>query len=84
VFVPSSVAFILRHQPVLKCRNLRVDHAVEIQLATPSKGDMFRCVRQRFWMPRVFECCQQDEQRRRGLVTGPADQLRQCLDLFFA
>src|SRR5688500_7485306 len=41
VYLRSSVAFRLCHQPVLKYCNLRVNHAVEVQLAAASEGRCF-------------------------------------------
>lgn len=45
----------------LKQRNLRVDHAVDVQFTTATEGKVFRGVCEGFWMGGVFEGREQDE-----------------------
>jgi hypothetical protein len=44
-----------RQQLVLDYDNLGVDHAVKVELSAAREGEMFRGVRERFWMRGIFK-----------------------------
>ena len=60
--VKSARECAARKQLVFKRGNLRVDHAVEIQLAAAGEREVFCCVRKGFGMRGVFEGCEQDQE----------------------
>jgi hypothetical protein len=43
------------YQLALKCCNLRVDHAMDVQFAAAGEGEVCRGVCEGFWVGGVFE-----------------------------
>jgi len=54
---------VICQQLALKYCNLRLDHAIDIQLTTASEGKVLRQIREGFRVRRIFQRPHEDKQR---------------------